>query len=104
MSRKERIEKHLTLEFSPMMLTVEDESNNHHVPENAQTHFKIVMTAEQFAGQTRVQRHRLINTLLKREFDNGMHALSMFLYSPEEWKNKQHVPQSPNCRDGYKNK
>ena len=101
MSRKDRIEQQLISEFSPLSLIVEDESKNHHVPENAQTHFKIIMTAAQFSGITRVQRHRLINTLLKNEFDMGMHALSMFLYSPEEWEEKKAVPQSPNCRDGY---
>lgn len=104
MSRKERIEKLFKTEFSPLFLTVEDESQNHHVPENAQTHFKIIAAAAQFEGLTRVQRHRLINTLLQNEFDTGMHALSMFLYSLEEWNAKKTVPESPNCRDGYKNK
>lgn len=102
MTRKDRIDQQLTSELSPIFLSVEDESHNHHVPENAQTHFKIIMASTQFVGLTRVQRHRLINTLLKNEFDTGMHALSMFLYSPEEWEVKQSVPQSPNCRDGYK--
>jgi BolA family transcriptional regulator, general stress-responsive regulator len=104
MSRKDRIEQLLTNEFSPLVLSVEDESNKHHVPEKAQTHFKIIMTSPQFSSITRVQRHRLINTLLKNEFDTGMHALSMLLYSPEEWEVKKAVPQSPNCRDGYKNR
>jgi BolA family transcriptional regulator, general stress-responsive regulator len=101
MSRKDRIEHQLITEFSPLSLSIEDESKNHHVPENAQTHFKIIMASAHFANLTRVQRHRLINTLLKNEFDTGMHALSMFLYSPTEWEEKKTVPQSPNCRDGY---
>jgi BolA protein len=101
MSRKNRIEQLLTSELSPLFLSVQDESNNHHVPEDAQTHFKIVIASTHFSSLTRVQRHRLINTLLKNEFDMGMHALSMFLYSPEEWDAKKAVPQSPNCRDGY---
>lgn len=105
MSRRERIEQQLITEFSPIYLSVEDESSNHHVPENAQTHFKIVMAAEQFASLSRINRHKLLNKLLKNEFDNGMHALSMHLYSPEEWQlQSTTILQSPSCRDGYKNK
>jgi len=37
MSRKDRIEQQLTTELSPLYLSVEDESGNHHVPEGAQT-------------------------------------------------------------------
>ncbi len=105
MSRKERIEQQLLSEFSPLFLLVEDESHNHHVPENAQTHYKIIMATQQFADSSRVHRHRLINNLLKEEFETGMHALSMHLYSPAEWETQsQSLLQSPNCRDGYKNK
>jgi BolA protein len=105
MSRKERIEQQLSTKFAPLFLTVEDESGNHHVPENAQTHYKITMASPQFTHTTRINRHRLINDLLKNEFETGMHALSMYLYSPEEWETKNHsVPPSPSCLDGYKNK
>lgn len=105
MSRKERIEQQLIAQFSPSYLAVEDESHQHHVPENAQTHYKIVMTASQFTSLSRINRHKLINVLLKNEFENGMHALSMHLYSPEEWQTQaDSVLKSPSCRDGYKNK
>lgn len=105
MSRKERIEQQLLSEFNPLFLLVEDESKNHHVPENAQTHFKIIMATPQFTDLSRIHRHRLINKLLKEELDTGMHALSMYLYSPTEWEtqDKSHL-NSPSCRDGYKNK
>lgn len=105
MSRKERIEQQLLSEFNPLFLLVEDESKNHHVPENAQTHFKIIMATPQFTDLSRIHRHRLINKLLKEEFDTGMHALSMYLYAPTEWEtqDKSHL-NSPSCRDGYKNK
>ena len=105
MSRKERIEEILIAQFSPTYLNVEDESHQHHVPKDAQTHFKITMAADEFTPLGRIDRHRLINKLLKNDFDNGMHALSMYLYSPHEWELKREsVPNSPSCRDGYKNK
>ena len=104
MTRKERIEQHLVTGFNPVILQVEDESKNHHVPENAQTHYKITMVTEQFTELSRIQRHRLINQLLKEEFDTGMHALSMHLYSPIEWETQDKSQlKSPACRDGYKN-
>lgn len=105
MPRKDRIEKLLHREFSPLFLQVEDESKNHHVPQGAQTHFKIVMAAKTMTTLPRIDRHKLLNKLLKAEFDTGMHALSMHLYSPDEWlKYNQQVLSSPSCKDGYKNK
>jgi BolA protein len=105
MSRKERIEHQLTTELSPTFLNVEDESRNHHVPEGAQTHFKVVAVSPKFAELNRVARHRLVNHLLRAEFDLGLHALSLHLYTAEEWtiKNKS-VLDSPACKDGYKNR
>jgi len=115
MLRKERIEKQLNQELSPHYLSVEDESKNHHVPEGAQTHFKIVAVSTRFnnmtrinrhRNMTRINRHRMINSLLAEEFHNGLHALSMHLYTESEWEIKEDasVLKSPACRDGYKNK
>jgi BolA protein len=105
MSRKERIEQKLTTELSPSFLNVEDESRNHHVPEGAQTHFKVVAVSAQFIELSRVARHRLVNRLLSNEFEQGLHALSLHLYTSEEWDAKsKSVLNSPACKDGYKNK
>ncbi|RUR11140.1 BolA family transcriptional regulator [Legionella sp. km772] len=105
MSRKERIQEHLLNEFNPLFLLVEDESSNHHVPENAQTHYKIIMASPKFNELSRVHRHRLVNKLLQEEFDTGMHALSMHLFTPTEWESQDKSGfKSPPCRDGYKNK
>lgn len=104
MSRKVRIEKALDEQFTPIYLTVTDESTNHHVPQGAETHFNITVVSTKFIGLNRVARHRLVNHLLAKEFDLGLHALSMHLYTPDEWNKNQTVPKSPACRDGYKNK
>lgn len=105
MSRKQRIEQHINREFSPGFLLVEDESKNHHVPVGAETHFKITMVSPLFANTTRIARHRMLNQLLVEEFDSGLHALSMHLYTADEWeKINGTVLASPSCKDGYKNK
>lgn len=105
MSRKKRIEETLIPALSPVFLSIEDESMNHHVPQGSETHFKIIAVSKRFDDLTRINRHKLINQLLKEEFDLGLHALSMHLYTSEEWETQQKsVLQSPTCRDGYKHK
>lgn len=42
------------------------------------THFFATVTAAQFQGKSRVQQHKMINTLLKERFDSGeLHALAL---------------------------
>lgn len=102
MSRLQRIQ-HSFSSLNPVVLEVIDESNQHSVPAGAESHFKIVMVSEQFDGLTRVSRHRLINKLIEEEFNNGLHALSLFLYSPSEWKlQNSKIPDSPVCKGGSK--
>ena len=104
MSRKLRIEQLLNQEITPIYLDVEDESANHNVPIGAETHFKVTVVSTYFIGMPRIARHRLLNNLLKTEFLLGLHALSMHLYTPDEWEGTKTVLKSPSCRDGYKNK
>ena len=104
MSRKSRIHALITQQFAPTHLEVEDESHHHHVPEGSESHFKITAVSAQFASLTRIARHRLLNTLLKTEFEQGLHALSMHLYTLEEWLAKgKTVLESPKCQDGFEN-
>lgn len=104
MSRKERIEQELTNKLSPSFLSVENESGNHHVPEGSETHFKVTAVSAQFTNLSRIARHRMLNELLSTEFTQGLHALSMHLYTEDEWaKMHDSVLKSPSCKDGYKN-
>lgn len=104
MSRQLRMQHLITQEFTPIHLEVEDESHRHHVPEGSESHFKITLVSAQFANLSRIARHRLINTLLKPEFELGLHALSMHLYTSEEWTEKgKKVFESPKCKDGFEN-
>ncbi len=101
MTRKERIHQLLQNEFQAVYLNVEDESHRHHVPENAQTHIKLTLVTPLFEKQSKIARHRQVNKLLSDEFDTGLHALSLHLYTPREWENKAAAPRSPACRDGF---
>lgn len=104
MNRKESIEQLMKESLNPEVLIVEDESNLHHVPLGAQTHFKVIAVSSKFEHLKRVDRHKMLNKLLEKEFETGLHAISMHLYTKEEWQQqKTTVLKSPACKDGYKN-
>lgn len=102
MSRIERMEHILNQELMPDWLKLEDESHRHHVPKGMESHMKITVVAQVFEGKTRVDRHRLVNALLRPEFDRGLHALSLHLFTPAEWRTRgEQTNASPACRDGF---
>ncbi|MBK5967514.1 MULTISPECIES: BolA family protein [Thiorhodovibrio] len=105
MPRKERIEEILSQQTAPEHLAVIDESHMHAVPAGAESHFKLVVVSEAFAGESLIKRHRRINGLLREEFDQGLHALAIHAFTPAEWRERgQDAPASPKCRGGSKAK
>lgn len=42
-----------------------------------ETHFHVRIRAAALDGLSRVERHRAVNSVLKPEFDTGLHALSL---------------------------
>ncbi|WP_341272421.1 BolA family protein [Legionella birminghamensis] len=102
MNRTKRIEDCLHQHLSVHYLDVQDESGQHHVPQGAETHIKLILVSDAFKNQSRISRHRLINNLLADEFSRGLHALSMHLFTEEEWRARQGETQgSPPCRGGF---
>jgi BolA protein len=103
MKRVERIEAALGQALDLAHLEVQDESSGHNVPEGAESHFKVVAVGEVFIGQSRINRHRLLNEILQSEFDGGMHALALHIYDPKQWLDKfGQAPMSPPCAGGEK--
>ncbi|RDV38650.1 BolA family transcriptional regulator [Bradymonadaceae bacterium TMQ3] len=49
-------------------------------------HYKAVVIAEQFAGKTLVARHRAIYQALAEEMKGPIHALTLDVFTPEEWE------------------
>ena len=99
MARHETIQNILYAQLKPDILLVENESHNHQVPINSETHFKVTLVSSLFESQSRIVRHRLINQALASEFKTGLHALSLHLYTPEEWAKRQgDVRDSPLCQ------
>lgn len=99
MSRKLRIHDALSSELKPDVLIIDDESHGHRVPKGAESHFKVVAISSCFESLTMVARHRLINKILASEFSEGLHALSLHLFTPLEWeKRNRTAPKSPECQ------
>ncbi|MES9843848.1 MAG: BolA/IbaG family iron-sulfur metabolism protein [Candidatus Sedimenticola sp. PURPLELP] len=95
------IEQKIQDALKPMHLEVIDESHMHNVPEDAQSHFKVIVVSDQFEGKNLLARHRLVNGLIKQEFDQGLHALALHTMTPQEWFDKGGVaPSSPECLGG----
>ncbi len=103
MNRHDRIEAAVTTALTPLHLEVVDESHMHAVPAGAESHFKLLVVSDQFAGQGLVARHRTLNRLLREEFDHGLHALALHAWTPDEWLAKGGAaPESPLCLGGSK--
>lgn len=76
------IEEKMVAEFSPTSLEVINESHLHagHQPGfdgQGESHIRIRIIAPAFSNMSRVDSHRAINELLKKEFEAGLHALAI---------------------------
>mmetsp|Transcript_28990 Transcript_28990/g.43557 ORF Transcript_28990/g.43557 Transcript_28990/m.43557 type:complete len:160 (-) Transcript_28990:270-749(-) len=103
----EAITTKLQQAFSPTHLEVRNESHMHNVPQNSETHFKVIVISDKFKdAKTPIKRHRLINETLREEVaaDGPVHALSIVAMTPDKWQAKldqgESVGPSPNCRGG----
>jgi len=85
---KHLIEERLGRGLAPTRLVVADDSGRHaghagHRP-GAETHFRVKVVSPAFSGKSRLERHRLVNELLKDAFAAGMHALELEAKAPDE--------------------
>ena len=82
------IERKLTEGLNPTRLEVFDDSGRHvghagHRP-GGETHFRIEIVSEAFSGKSRIERHRMVNTLLAEELAGPVHALQLVTSAPGE--------------------
>lgn len=103
MTVQQTIEQQLTDSFSPLHLEVENESHQHSVPANSETHFRVVLVSAAFDGCSRVKRHQQVYSALATQLQGPVHALALHTYAPGEWQDRQQdAPASPACRGGSK--
>ncbi|MCA0011252.1 BolA family transcriptional regulator [Mesorhizobium sp. B292B1B] len=96
MSIQATMEDKLKKAFSPERLAVINESHlhagHHHLESGHQatfdgtgeTHFRVRIVSQDFAGMSRVERHRAVNALLADELKAGLHALAIEPAAPGE--------------------
>ncbi len=82
------IEHKLTGALSPTRLQIIDESHRHqgHAgsrPEG-ESHFKVEVVSESFAGKSRVERQQMVYRALADEIKTDIHALSLRTLTPQE--------------------
>ena len=97
------IEQKLRLALSPAHIEVINESNNHSVPPNSETHFKVILVSTKFDNVRKVARHQKIYAALADELAGGVHALAIHAYTEQEWREiNGDAPVSPDCAGGGK--
>ena len=81
MQRKKRIESVLEEYFSEYIYKVNDTSYKHrghnNFSGNDETHFRITLNSKNKIKEKKLIIHRKVNSLLKKEFNSGLHALEI---------------------------
>ena len=81
MTMEDRIRQKLQTALAPRQLDVVKESHLHHghhgSPGTGESHFRVHVVADAFAGKSRVARHRMVNELLAEELAGPVHALAI---------------------------
>jgi BolA protein len=103
MTVQDDIERQLSTQFTPAHLEVANESGQHSVPANSETHFRVVLVSEHFEGLRKVARHQEVYRVLASQLEGPVHALALHIYTPAEWQaRQQEAPGSPACLGGSK--
>ncbi len=93
-SYSERIRLKLTDGLKPSLLEITDDTMRHvgHAGHDGrgETHFHVKIVSEVFIGLNRLDRQRLVYTLLSDEMREWVHALTMEVFAPAE-----HNPKNP---------
>lgn len=92
MGLRDIIESKLQVEFEASIIDVIDDSERHlgHAGyrEGGESHFNVMLVSSKFVGVNRVKRSRLVHSVLKAELADSVHALSLKLYTSEEYSKK----------------
>lgn len=82
------IRQKLNAAFSPQSIEIVNESDSHsgHAGHDGsgESHFRVYLVSDKFAGQNRVARQRAIYDVLADELAGPIHAFSVTARSPDE--------------------
>lgn len=84
----ETIRDRLSDKLAPRRLSIDDDSHQHAGHAGArpggQSHYRVEIVSDTFAGMTRVARHRLIYEILADLLADTVHALQLRALTPDE--------------------
>ena len=76
--------------FKPYFFSVIDVSEQHrghqNFKENVESHFEIIIVSEKFNNKNKIDRHRMVNQILKEEFLSDLHSVVIKTYTIDEYK------------------
>ena len=86
MQMKQMIQERLISSLSPVELDIINESHLHeghqHFDNPGETHFKVIISSQQFIGKNKIMRHRAVYIALKECFQQGLHSLTIEASEP----------------------
>ena len=92
------LENKLREGLEPVLLEVVNESPQHNVPEGSESHFRVLIVSDKFAGLSLVKRHQMVHSLIVEQIKEKIHAFSQQTLTPEEFKARGGLlPSSPPC-------
>ena len=75
--------------INPYFFSVKDVSEDHRghqsFKEDVESHFEIIIVADKFYNTNKIERHRIVNKVLKEEFLSDLHSVTLKAYSIEEY-------------------
>ena len=89
MNRKLKIEKMISDDINPYFFSVKDVSEEHRghqsFKEDIESHFEIIIVTEKFHNKNKIERHRIVNKILKEEFLSDLHSVTLKAFSIQEY-------------------
>ena len=79
-------------------LEVINESHMHNVPNNSETHFKLILVSDDFLNTSLIHRHKKIYLILE-QLMKKIHALSIHAFTYDEYQKNNRSLESPNCEN-----
>jgi len=102
MSIAAKIEELVKLGINAQEFYLENESHMHSGTAT-ESHFKLIVVSDDFAGKRAVARHQSIYALVAILMNNPIHALALHLFTVQEWSVKEDKQLlSPKCLGGSK--
>ena len=99
MNRVTRVEQLLTTSLQPEKIFVDDFSHQHSGRAGTESHISVVIVSSNFSSMNKVQRHRMVYSVLQAELNSGLHALQLQAYTPSEYESAN-IQEPPRCKGG----